>query len=396
MERLDYYRQKFKTLKVCVIIPTYNNASTLGTVIDSVLSFTRDVFVINDGSTDETLKVLAKYPELSVLTYYPNKGKGWALRKGFEWTVKAGFDYAITIDSDGQHFAEDLPLFIDKLEEKGASIILGARNMAQEGVPGKSSFGHKFSNFWFWVETGVKAPDTQTGYRLYPVRLLNEMNFFTRKYEFEIEVLVRSSWKGISIESVPIKVYYSPKESRISHFRPFKDFTRISLLNTLLVIITLSYIIPRNFLRTLFSRSTYSKLADKIVESNQSKLHSSVSLAFGVFMGIIPIWGFQLLVAILLSVVFRLNKILVILSANISIPPMIPLIIYLSYKLGAFILGDSASQHMAFDQSITLDSVRNSFVQYVYGSILLAIIASVLTGLISFLLLFWFQEKSKE
>lgn len=259
--------------------------------------------------------------------------------------------------------------------------------MKQEGIPGKSSFGHKFSNFWFWFETGVKALDTQTGYRLYPLQFMEGMKFYTKKYEFEIEVLVRASWKGIGIESVPVNVFYSPKETRISHFRPFKDFSRISILNTVLVIITLSYIIPRNFLRTLFSRDTYRKIRDKIVESNESRLHSSVSLAFGVFMGIVPIWGFQLLVAILLSVLFKLNKILVVLSANISIPPMIPVILFLSYQLGAVILGDAAGEQLIFNSSISLDSVRQSFVQYVYGSVALALIAALLTGLISYMLL---------
>jgi len=381
------YSGKMKEWRVCVIIPTYNNAGSLEQVIRSVLAYTDDIFIVNDGSTDHTTEVLNRFPELTVLSYLPNVGKGWALRKGIEWAIKAGFRYAITIDSDGQHFPEDIPAFIDKLESSGDAIILGARNMKQTGIPGKSSFGHKFSNFWFWFETGISAPDTQTGYRLYPVHLMKDMKFYTRKYEFEIEVLVRSSWKGIRIESVPVKVYYAPKETRVSHFRPVKDFARISLLNTVLVIILVSYIIPRNFLRTLFSRKTYTGIADKIIESNESRMHSSVSMAFGVFMGIIPIWGFQLIVAILLSVLFKLNKLLVILSANISIPPMIPLIIFLSYKCGALFMDDHSVINMNFDRSINLDTIRQGFIQYIYGSILLAFIASLITGIGSYVLL---------
>ena len=394
MERLDYYRDQCKELKICIIIPTYNNSGTLEQIIRDVSVFTEDIYIVNDGSTDNTQDVLNKFPKYQSLTYSENIGKGWALRMGLEWAYKAGFDYAISIDSDGQHFAEDIPLFIDKLIEKGPALILGARNMKQEGVPGKSSFGHKFSNFWFWVETGVKTPDTQTGYRLYPVKLLRNLKFYTRKYEFEIEVLVRASWKGIAIESVPVKVYYSPKETRISHFRPFKDFSRISVLNTILVIITVSYIIPRNFLRTLFNKNTYTRIASKIIESNESKLHSSISLAFGVFMGILPIWGFQLIVAILLSVLFRLNKLLVVLSANISIPPMIPLIVFVSYKLGGFMMGENAGEQLIFDDKISLDSVRDSFVQYAYGSVALACIGAILTGFGSYLLLSLIKRKT--
>ena len=128
--------------------------------------------------------------------------------------------------------------------------------MDQASVPGKSSFGHKFSNFWFWFETGLTMSDTQSGYRLYPVKLLNNTNFITRKFEFEIEVLVMSAWRGIEITEVPVRVYYADKENRVSHFRPFKDFTRISILNTFLVIIALLYIKPRDFFRGLKKKNS--------------------------------------------------------------------------------------------------------------------------------------------
>src|SRR5678815_1815132 len=150
----EKYRERFDALAVCVIIPTYNNSASLEGVIRSVLEYTPNVIVVNDGSTDETASILQKLPVTRV-SYAPNRGKGWALRKGFEAAVNAGYRHAITIDSDGQHFASDLPKFIDKLDSGGDAIIIGARNMNQSAVPGKSSFGHKFSNFWFRVETGI-------------------------------------------------------------------------------------------------------------------------------------------------------------------------------------------------------------------------------------------------
>src|SRR5690606_8563116 len=131
---------------------------------------------------------------------------------------------------------------------------IGARNMKQAGIPGKSSFGNRFSNFWFKVETGINVPDTQSGFRLYPVARMKTMRFFTRKYEFEIEVLVRCAWKGIKIDSVPVSVYYAPEEERVSHFRPFIDFFRIGLLNTVLVLIAFLYVKPRKFFQSLFVR----------------------------------------------------------------------------------------------------------------------------------------------
>jgi glycosyltransferase involved in cell wall biosynthesis len=246
-----FIRESFKAKKVCVLVPTYNNATTLPFVLKSILSFTDQVIVVNDGSTDDTLSVAAGFPEVEIVSYGINQGKGYALRKGFRHAVDAGYEYAITIDSDGQHYADDLPLFLPMIDKHPNAIVIGARNMDQASVPGKSSFGNKFSNFWFWVETGIRRNDTQSGYRLYPVKSLNGMRFFTKKYEFEIEVIVRAAWKGIDVLEVPVKVFYPEKEKRISHFRPFRDFSRISVLNTVLVTFTFLYIKPRDFFRSI-------------------------------------------------------------------------------------------------------------------------------------------------
>lgn len=383
----------FDNTKTCVIIPTYNNAGTLAQVIRDVSGYTSNIIVVNDGSTDETSDILNKIQDIEIVSYPVNKGKGWALRQAFKRAIASGYENAITIDSDGQHFAKDLPAFIEKMKSSPRTIIMGARNMEQEGIPGKSSFGHKFSNFWFKVETGINCPDTQTGYRLYPLDPVRTMRFFTRKYEFEIEVLVRSAWKGVHVDAIPISVYYAPGGKRITHFRPFRDFTRISILNTILVLITFLYIKPRNFFRTLFDKKKFRQaINDHLFNPNQSDALKSFSIAFGVFMGIVPIWGFQLVVAIFLSVLLRLNTALVIIAANISIPPMIPLIIFGSYKMGEFWMGDQQT-NVIFSNNISLEAVKNNLEQYIYGSCTLALTAGILFGLLSFVLLRFFKRK---
>lgn len=251
------YQTAFKQLQCCVLIPTYNNASKLTAVLEDVLQYTEDVMVVNDGSTDSTAAILASYePRIQIVNHPKNKGKGVALRTGFQAAFQKGYRYAITLDSDGQHLASDLPKFLEKLQTEKSTIFIGARNMNQENVPGKSSFGHKFSNFWFKFETGIDAPDTQSGYRLYPLEPLHKMHFITWKYEFEIEVLVRGAWAGLGIDSVPIQVYYPPKEERITHFRPFKDFTRISILNTVLCTMAVLYYIPLRWFKQLKKKSS--------------------------------------------------------------------------------------------------------------------------------------------
>ena len=380
-------KEKVNVLKACVIIPTYNNAATLATVIEDVAQYSNQIIVVNDGSTDNTVEIVKNYPAVQFISYTKNVGKGWALRKAFAYATEQGYKYAISIDSDGQHFAKDLPAFIIKLEEAPNAVIIGARNMGQASVPGGSSFGNKFSNFWFKVETGITSPDTQSGFRLYPLEALKNMRFITRKYEFEIEVLIRAAWKGVKIISVPVTVYYAPAAERISHFRPFKDFFRISILNTILVLIAFLYIKPRDFIRTLFSRKKMKKVLDEhLFNPHHSAQLKAMSVSFGIFMGIIPIWGFQLVTAIFLAILFKLNKPLVIVAANISIPPMIPVIIFGSYKMGVLWMGSNAMQ-INFSNAITLDSIKKNLLQYIYGSITLALVAAIAFGLLTFIFL---------
>ena len=384
----------FDQYRTCVIIPTYNNADTLPAVIAGVAAYTHNIIVVNDGSTDDTALVLAPLSHIDIITYTKNRGKGWALQKGFERALESGYTHAISIDSDGQHFARDLPVFLEKLHSLKDAIIIGARNMNQSSVPGKSSFGYRFSNFWFKIETGIDAPDTQSGYRLYPVALMKDMHFFTRKYEFEIEVLVRAAWKGIKIESVPVSVYYAPKEERISHFRPFKDFLRISLLNALLVLIAFLYIKPRNFLRSLFKKRNWGAFfREQVFNVNEPHHIKALSVALGICMGIMPVWGFQLVTAIFLSIVLKLNKALVIIAANISIPPLIPLIIFFSYKTGGVWMKNGGGS-LALTGDLTFESVKSDFQQYLYGSITLAITLGILCGLLTWALLTFFRKKT--
>lgn len=238
-------------LGVCVIVPTYNNANTLARILDGLAAMTSDIIIVNDGSTDGTSAILKRYPHFKQIHFAKNRGKGMALRQGFKTANALGFQYAVTIDSDGQHYPDDLPVFIREIERDGPALLIGARNMMHESVPKGSSFGNRFSNFWFWAETGIRLSDTQSGYRLYPLLPLTKMRFFSSRFEFEIEVIVKAAWRGISVKNVPIKVLYDPTE-RVSHFRPVWDFTRISLLNTWLVFVSLLYARPKKWLKSRF------------------------------------------------------------------------------------------------------------------------------------------------
>lgn len=375
---------------VCVLIPTYNNAKTLRRVLDGVLVYTRQVIVVNDGSTDSTALILADYPFITVQHLEKNSGKGKALRKGFEIAKAQGFQYAITIDSDGQHFPDDIPVFLNALQQSDGNILLiGERQMDQAGIPKKSSFGNKFSNFWFWFETGIKLADTQSGYRLYPLEGIPK-KLYTNKFELEIEVIVRSAWKNIEVKNVPIKILYDPNE-RVSHFRPFKDFTRISILNTVLVLISLLYIFPRNAFRSFKKKSFKDFLKEDILGTHDSNFTKSISIALGVFIGIAPLWGFQSFLSIFLASVFRLNKGLCFAFSNVSIPPMIPLIIWGSIETGKLFI-PSAKPLLDYNH-IDFQAISEHFLQYVLGSLFLALMAALLFGFSSFTLLRFNQRR---
>ena len=151
---------------ICVVIPTYNNEKTLAMVIDSVLEYTTSVIVVADGSTDRTNEILNAYKEkIKIISYPKNRGKGYALKCGFDYAEQMNYQYALTIDSDGQHYAEDIPLFVEATEKNQGALIIGNRNLMQDNMPKKNTFANKFSNFWFALQTGIKLPDTQTGYR---------------------------------------------------------------------------------------------------------------------------------------------------------------------------------------------------------------------------------------
>jgi glycosyltransferase involved in cell wall biosynthesis len=386
-------KELFIKYNCCIIIPTYNNEKTLSDVIESSIVYTSHIIVVNDGSTDSTESILKKYDhKIDIVEYAVNRGKGYALRQGFTVAFRKGYTYAITIDSDGQHITDDYVKFLRVLGTERDVVIIGARNMEQESVPGRSNFGRKFSNFWFWVETGNRISDTQSGFRLYPLNVLNGINFYTNRYEFEIEILVRLAWKGCKVLTVPVQVYYAPKEERVSHFRPFIDFMQVSILNTVLVTLAFLLFKPLLFYKTLKNQNYKKFIKEHFLNSKESNEKLSMSIALGILCGILPIWGYQMALALVLAHILRLNKIISVASSNISIPPMIPLILFSSYMTGNILLGNDS---VTAESSSKLDYsfIKLHLQQYIVGSIILAVVLSIVVGFITYILLLVFRKR---
>ena len=233
---------------ICVIIPIYDNAGTVRDVALRALKHCKDVFIVDDGSHDNPGKVLEGLP-VRIIRHEVNKGKGKALKTGFEAARAEGFRKAITLDGDGQHYPEDLPAFFEMTAKHPDAMLIGSRNLQMENMPGGNTFANKFSNFWFKLQTGVNLPDTQSGFRLYQLEKLGSLWYLTSRYEAELEMLVAQCWKRVEMVPVKIDVYYPPAGERVTHFRPFWDFFRISVLNTILCILAIFYSYTSRLLR---------------------------------------------------------------------------------------------------------------------------------------------------
>lgn len=241
--------------EVCAVIPTYQNAKTLLKVVADVHRVVDTVIVVDDGSNDGTAALLDKAtgnerPE-KVLTHPKNYGKGAALKTGLTYARQQGFRYAVTVDADGQHRADDIPALLKAVEEEPDALAIGSRRLQHENMPAKSTFANRFSNFWFALQTLQRLPDTQSGLRVYPLRRLHGLRWMSARYEAELTLLVFSAWAGVKLLPVPVSVYYPPRDQRVTHFRPGRDFTRISMLNTLLCFLMVVYGWPRIFCRQI-------------------------------------------------------------------------------------------------------------------------------------------------
>ncbi|TXE08346.1 DUF2062 domain-containing protein [Gelidibacter salicanalis] len=383
---LSETQSKLNLYRCCVVLPTYNNEKTLERVITGVLEFTQDIIIINDGSNDSTAAILQKFPEIVQIHLPQNIGKGNALKTGFNKAVQLGFEFAITLDTDGQHFPSDIPNFIEALEdsENKNLLMIGDRNMNTADVLATSAKGNRVSTFWMKAVTGLKLQDSQSGFRLYPIKEMASITFMdsTKKFEFEIEAIVKSYWAGIDIVHVPINILYDLNE-RVSHFRPFNDIARMVVLYTWFLLVRVFYIIPRNLIRKLKKKGLKRFFLEDFLRNQDSPKKKALSIALGVFLGLSPLWGFHTVIVIFLAILLRLNKVIAFAFSNISFPPFIPLVLLLSLQVGNWVLG--------IESHYTLEGIRENFdlmqhfEAYLVGSIVLSTTSALIFGVLGYL-----------
>jgi len=167
--------------RFCIIIPCFNHSATVGAVVKAAKAYA-PVIVVDDGSTEP----LPELPGATVIRLTTNHGKGGALRTGFREAFSKGFSHAITMDADGQHSGDDLPKFVAAIQAQPDALVVGVRDLVAAGAPAGRRRSNKVSSFWFRVESGIRLPDTQCGFRCYPLPLTQKIKTHSQRYAFEL------------------------------------------------------------------------------------------------------------------------------------------------------------------------------------------------------------------
>lgn len=374
---------------ICVVIPVYNHAQTVGAVVRAASKYF-PVIVVNDGSTDATATVLAAEKDIHVITLARNRGKGAALREGFAHAEKLGYTHAITIDADGQHSPDEIPAFAAASRLHPEAFIIGVRDLVKENAPRGRRMTNDLSTFWFRFETGVPLTDTQCGFRSYPLRAINGLRVRSQHYAYELDIMVKAAWAGIALRAQPVSVDYATPTSRLSHFDPWRDMLRISALHGSLC--TQACCVPALLRKLSASGALHNLPLDERLKTilrhlfsehtgTPARLASAVGL--GLFCGIAPIWGFQIITAAGLAHVLRLNKAIAVTASNISVPPVAPFIMAGGLLLGHYL---HTGAFLALNSQTLLREIPSRFAEWFLGSIVLGLLAAIVGTIITWLI----------
>ncbi len=371
--------------RIVVLIPVFNNPETIRDVVVCAMKFHPDILVVDDGSDLPVEGLLSDLP-VKVVRHDNNRGKGSAILTGASYASGLGYTHMITIDADGQHDPSDLPLIISMVETHPDAIIVGKRDFNNQNVPRSSVFGRKFSNFWLRVQTGRCIGDSQSGFRAYPLAVLNELRLYERHFSFEIEVLVKAIWSGVDIIDVDVKVFYPTADKRVSHFRVFKDNLRISLLNARL---TTRSILPWPHRKIIFDRKNKRAVSiwhpvnsiKTLLTENTTPEKIAIAGALGVFMGALPLIACHMVIIILVSSFFRLNKVIALSTSQTGMPPFMPAICIEAgyYFRNGHFLTELSVKTLGYQ---AIDRVY----EWLLGSLVVGPLAAVIVGLIMFVM----------
>jgi glycosyltransferase involved in cell wall biosynthesis len=220
---------------VVALIPAYRAARTVGDVVAGARRYLARVVVVDDGSDDGTGSA-ASAAGAQVVSHGANAGKGTAIRTGLEALAAAGVARALTLDADGQHLPAQIPVLLAASDAEPGAIVVGVRRKGGHTIRRINRFGNWIADRLLRVIAGRPLPDTQSGFRVYPVAATLTLGAAGSRFDFETEVLLRAARRGIAVVGVPVDVHYPPVAERVSHYRPGADTLRI--IGTVLRVLT--------------------------------------------------------------------------------------------------------------------------------------------------------------
>jgi glycosyltransferase involved in cell wall biosynthesis len=211
---------------VAAIIPAYEAGRTIGAVVADVRGRCSRIIVVDDGSSDDTA-ARAAAAGAEVLRHAVNAGKGAAILTGLKALSRDGVAHALTLDADGQHLGSEVPALLAASDAAPRAIVVGVRRKEGHPIAFINRLGNWFADRVLRLVAGRPLPDTQSGFRIYPVAATLALDVQSTRYDFETEVLLRAARHGVELVGVPIAVYYPPIAERVSHYRPARDTLRI-------------------------------------------------------------------------------------------------------------------------------------------------------------------------
>jgi glycosyltransferase involved in cell wall biosynthesis len=372
-----------REIKPLIVIPVYNHAAGVRDVAIRSLEVCPDVLVVDDGSTDLSGDAVKDMP-VRLIRHDQNKGKGAAILTAVDEARRLGMSHIITVDADGQHDPADIPRFMALINKDPTAIVVGKRRFSGKNVPFSSRFGRVFSNFWLRVQTGCSLKDTQSGFRAYPIALFDHLKLYDRRYSFEIEVLVKAAWAGIVLREVDISVHYPERKKRVSHFQPFMDNLRLTVLNTKLTVRALLPMPHRRFAERDGESIKVSifhpvKSLKTLIRWDVSPEKLALSCGLGVFLGTLPLIACQAIVTLAAANYLRLNKYAALGASQISNIPIVPA---MCIEAGYFI------RHGRFLTEISMKTLGYQCLERILEWIIGALILGPLMGLVAAVIIY--------
>jgi len=222
-------------LRVCVVIPAYNESSVIGDVVKDVIKtfkntpYSTEIVVVNDSSKDST-GVVAKKHGATVISHILNTGAGGATATGLSYAQQNGYDIACTMDADGQHDSKDVLEGVHQLIIRKADLLIGSRLINKQGMSRVKILGNKGLSLITYVLFGINSTDSQSGLRIYSRIALEKLRWKTSGYEFCSEMLWRAKQLGLTIGEYPIQAIYT----EYSRSKGQNNWNAVNILKSLL------------------------------------------------------------------------------------------------------------------------------------------------------------------